>query len=137
MKVQFELKVTKWDESNASGFNNEIPITKVSTCFEIVGNTGGKFTVEYIMVSTKYDKNDTHNSQSEYLGFMEFNGTLDGKKGTFVIEDHGVYENSIPKSILKIKENTGTGELKGIQGTGSYYMENEKFIIELEYFIKK
>jgi hypothetical protein len=136
MKTKFEIKVTKWDESNPSGFNEEIPITKVSTCFEIIGNTEGKFTVEYIMVSTEYDKSDKHNSKAEYLGLMEFNGILDGKKGTFVIEDHGIYENSTPKSSLKIKENTGTGELKGINGTGEYYMNNEKFIIEFGYFIK-
>ena len=133
MKVKFELKVTRWDEGNSSSLNKEIPITKVSACFEIVGNTEGKFAVEYIMVSTE---NDKHNAQAEYLGFMEFNGILDGKKGTFVIEDHGVYENLMPKSILKIKANTGTGELKGINGTGAYYMENEKFVIEFEYFIK-
>jgi hypothetical protein len=135
MKTKFELKVTKWDESNPSGFNEEIPITKVSTCFEIIGNTEGKFTVEYVMVSTEYDKNDKHNSKAEYLGLMEFNGILDGKKGNFVFEDHGIYENSMPKSSLKIKENTGTGELKGINGRGEYYMDNEKFIIEFEYFL--
>ena len=137
MKAKFELKVTKWDENNPSGFNKEIPITKVSACFEIIGNTGEKFTVEYIMVSTQYDKDNKHNSKTEYLGVIEFNGTLDGKKGTFVFEDNGVYENSMPKSSLKIKENTGTGALKGINGCGEYYMENEKFIIEFEYFIKK
>jgi hypothetical protein len=136
MKAKFELKVTKWDESKPDGFNEAIPITKVSTCFEIIGNTGGKFAVEYVMVSTEYDKNDKHNSRAEYLGLMEFSGILDGKKGTFVIEDQGIYENSMPKSRLRIKENTGTGELKGINGTGEYYMANEKFLIEFEYFIE-
>ncbi|MDR1557588.1 MAG: DUF3224 domain-containing protein [Tannerellaceae bacterium] len=136
MYKKFELKVAKWEESNLNGFNKETPITRVSTCFETPEDTDGKFTVEYIMVSTEYDISDKHNSKTDYLGFMEFCGTLDGKKGTFVIEDHGVYENSVPKSDFKIKEHTGTGELKGITGTGKYYADNETFIMELEYFIK-
>ena len=135
MNVKYALNLTKWDENVLDGFDKLFPISRVSTCFEIKGNTTGKFFVEYIMVYKKYDKKDQHNSKADYLGIIEFNGTLDDKKGTFVIEDYGVYENSTVKSKLKIKENTGTGELEKITGSGKYYADNGKFIIELDYFL--
>ena len=133
MKIKNELNISKWDENAINGFDKEIPISRVSTCFELKNGSDGKFNVEYIMVYKKYDVKDPHNSKANYLGIMEFVGVLNGKKGTFTVEDIGVFEDSSVKSKLKIIEKTGTGDFKNILGTGDYYTENDKFIIELEY----
>ena len=133
MKLKNELNITKWDENVINGFEKEIPISRVSTCFELKNISNGKFNVDYIMVYKEYDPKDPHNSKADYLGIMEFVGILDGKQGTFTVEDNGTYENSMVKSKIKIIEKTGTGELKNIAGNGNYYVENGELIIELEY----
>ena len=133
MNIKYELNMTKWEEKIINSVEKEIPISRVSTCFEIKNDPSGKFNVEYIMVYKEYDSKDQHNSKAEYLGIIEFEGKLAGKEGTFTISDNGVYENSSVKSTLKIIEKTGTGELKSIAGIGKYFVEGEKFIIELEY----
>ena len=133
MNIKYELNMTKWEEQIINGVEKEIPISRVSTCFETKNDSAGKFNVEYIMVYKEYDSKDQHKSKANYLGIIEFEGKLSGKEGIFTISDNGVYENSSVKSTLKIIEKTGTGELKSIAGSGKYFLEGDKFIIELEY----
>ena len=133
MNIKYELNMTKWEEHIINDVEKEIPISRVSTCFETKNDPAGKFNVEYIMVYKEYESKDQHKSKADYLGIIEFEGKLGGKEGTFAIADNGFYEHSLVKSTLKIIEKTGTGELKNIAGTGKYFVEGGKFVIELEY----
>jgi hypothetical protein len=139
MEEKFELKVSKWEETKPDGFDGGIPISRVSAGFETEGRTAdgteGVIVVEYVMAYLKTDAANPHDSRADYLGLLEFGGTLGGRKGTFVMTDDGVYENSSPKSALKIKAGTGSGQLMGVTGSGSYYVEDGKFTMELNYFI--
>ena len=45
---------------------------------------------------------------------------MHGKEGSFVIEDHGTFENGEANSTLQIIVGSGLGELKSIQGSGRY-----------------
>jgi hypothetical protein len=64
---------------------------------------------------------------------MRFVRTLQGKVGSFVIEDHGIFENGAANSTLQIIAGSGMGELKGIQGTRRYSANQDGFQIELDY----
>ena len=79
------------------------------------------------------DANDQHKSSAIYIGFMRFVGTLQGKEGSFVIEDHDTFDNGAANSTLQIIAGSGMGELKGIQGSGRYSANQDGIQIELDY----
>jgi hypothetical protein len=58
---------------------------------------------------------------------------LGGKKGTFVLEDHGTYEKGAANSVLEVIRGSGTGELRGITGMGSYSASQSGAELELDY----
>ena len=135
MKTKSEFKVTKWDEINCGEPVNGMTGARASIEFTSSGAINGKFDVEYLLHYTNYDKANQHNSEATYLGYLTFSGSMDGKRGSFVLEDKGAYTPTGPASELSIKVNTGTDDFAGISGTGKYYAENNAMVIEIDYSI--
>lgn len=63
-----------------------------------------------------------------YSGYTTLTGTLDGKAGSFIIYETGTWKNGVASSRWEIVENSGTGALKGLKGTGSYAAEHDKTV---------
>jgi hypothetical protein len=133
MKVRSEFSVAQWNETKCGKPVNNTLLSKVSAVFEISGTITGKFDVEYLMHYTDYDEANQHNSTATYVGYLTFSGSMNEKSGSFVLEDKGVYSSLGPVSALTIK--SGIGDFKGISGTGKYFAENGKMIIEMEYSV--
>ncbi|HYZ53452.1 MAG TPA: DUF3224 domain-containing protein [Streptosporangiaceae bacterium] len=53
-----------------------------------------------------------------YAGIERFEGTLGGRKGSFVLQHNAGGENGVPWMTWKIVETSGTGDLAGIRGEG-------------------
>lgn len=69
-----------------------------------------------------------------YAGYTTLTGTLDGKSGSFIIYEAGTWKDGVASSRWEIVEGSGTGELKGLKGTGSYAAEHDKSVhYELHY----
>jgi len=127
--------VSKWDEKNCGDVSNNMLIARVSSVYNTTGDIQGEFTVEYLLHYTNYDTENQHNSEATYAGYMVFSGTVNGKSGTFVLEEKGCYSSTGPISDLTIKANTGTGDFSGISGTGRMFSEQPKTIIEIDYIL--
>ena len=132
MKTQGEFTIGKWEEENLTTFPPEMPVAKASIIYEVTGAISGKLTVEYLLHYSCQDKENPHNSKATYTGYMLFVGTVNGKSGSFVVEDKGNYTKAGPVSVLSIKPATGTDELCGISGNGGYGFSDGKMIIEFE-----
>ena len=132
MKTKSEIAVTKWDEKNCGKVNSKMVMSRASIIYKTNGSMQGEINVEYIIHYTNYDIKNQHNSEATYIGYMIFSGIIDGKSGTFVLEENGQYSPIGPLSSLSIKKDTGTGELTGISGKGSLFPENSKMFIEYE-----
>ena len=63
-----------------------------------------------------------------YAGYSVLTGTLEGKSGSFIIYEAGTWANGVASSRWEIVQNSGTGELKGLRGTGSYAAEHDKTV---------
>jgi len=135
MKAKGELTVSKWDEMNCGDVANNMIMARASIVYNITGDIQGEFNVEYLLHYTNYNTENQHNSEATYTGYMAFSGAVNGKSGTFVLEDKGTYSATGPVSDLTIKPNTGTGDLSGISGTGRMFAEGDKMVIELDYTI--
>jgi len=63
-----------------------------------------------------------------YAGYLVLTGALGGRSGSFIVYEIGTWKNGVASSRWEIVENSGTGELKGVRGTGSYAAEHDKTV---------
>jgi Protein of unknown function (DUF3224) len=133
MKARGTYTVKKWEESTYQQIGSEMKMTKASVEYAFSGEITGKASVEYLMFYSHADPKDQHKSSASYVGLIYFEGTVSGKPGTLVLEDNGAFEGGAAKSALQIAAGSGTGQLKGIRGTGMYLANAEGAHAELEY----
>ena len=133
MKAKASYSVKKWEEATYRQISSEMKMTKASVLYEFSGDLLGIASVEYLMFYRHFDPNDQHKASASYVGLIHFEGKLLGKSGSFVFEDNGTFEGGSASSSLRIAEDSGTGGLKDIHGTGRYVANKEGFHLELDY----
>jgi hypothetical protein len=55
---------------------------------------------------------------AEFVGLQEIDGTLDGRRGSFVLTSVGSHDGIRSKGTWRIVPRSGTGQLAGIAGNG-------------------
>ena len=133
LKATATYNVEKWKEEDWQSISPEMKMTKASVEFALKGDIEAKVTEEYLMYYESFDSKDPHKSSAEYIGMLRLEGKLAGKSGTFAADDSGFFEGGAAFSTLRILEGSGTGELKGIKGTGKYRADQKGSHFELEY----
>ena len=133
MKASGVGSIVKWDENVFNELSDSMIISKADIEYSFSGDIEGKAIVQYIMFYSNYDKVDQHNSTAKYVGMIQFSGKLSGKSGSFVLEDNGTFKGGVVNSEIKIIKDSGTGDLKNIQGSGIYIADQDGFRIELDY----
>src|ERR1700677_2249161 len=116
MKATGTFTPTKWDEKTLDQISSEKKITKASVelSFGDAGEIAGKAAVEWLMFYRHSDEKDQHNSSATFVGLIRFDGKLNGKSGSFAMEDRGTFHNGALNAALAILPGSGTGELSGI-----------------------
>ena len=62
----------------------------------------------------------------DFVGYEHVTGTLDGRKGSFVIEHRGNTEGRGLVATTTIVPGSGTDELTGLRGSGRYVWTGEE-----------
>lgn len=135
LKARGTFTPTKWDENTIVPIGETQKITKASVilAFGAAGEIAGNATVEWLMFYKYADEKDQHNASAAFVGLMRFEGTLNGKSGSFVMEDRGTFDNGMLKAALTILPGSGTGELQNIGGTAKYESSSSTVDFEIEY----
>jgi len=120
MKISGTYVPTKWDEAAYGEIADGHKSTKITAQFQFSGDIEGIASVEYLMFYSSFDEADMHKSSALYVGQLKIEGLLKGEKGSFVLHDSGSFADGVARSKIHILENSGTGELTGIHGEGSY-----------------
>ena len=68
-----------------------------------------------------------------YVAVERVTGMLDGRKGTFVLQHHGLMTRGAPELSVIVVPDSGTGELVGLSGSMTIKVEDGKHFYELEY----
>lgn len=135
MKTNGSFSPIKWDENTVDQISATKKITKASVVldFGTEGPIAGKASVEWLMYYNYADEKDQHRSSAAYLGLLRFDGSLDGKQGSFVMEDRGTFDGGRLSAALTILDGSGTGELAGITGSAKYEAAGAHVAFELDY----
>ena len=70
-----------------------------------------------------------------YVAIEQTSGTLNGKKGSFILQHFGIMAGTESRLILEVVPDSGTDELKGLSGTMEIIRKDGKHFYEFEYKI--
>jgi len=70
-----------------------------------------------------------------YVAIERVEGTVDGKKGSFVLQHTATMNRGVPSLSIHIVPDSGTDELTGISGIFTIRRESGKHFYDLEYVL--
>ncbi len=59
-------------------------------------------------------------STGSFIGMRTFSGSLEGRDGSFTVQEHGTFEGTTVTSHFDVVEGSGTGDLAGLTGRGGF-----------------
>jgi hypothetical protein len=123
----------KWDEKTYQLISGKQKMTKASVEIAFTGAMEGKALVEWLMYYSAFDDKDPHKAIAQYVGLIHFEGRLNDKTGSFVMEDKGTYKDGEARSVATVILASGTGELKTMVGEAKCLATPQGCSIELNY----
>ncbi|MGW1765959.1 DUF3224 domain-containing protein [Streptomyces sp. NPDC002073] len=80
--------------------------------------TGG---IEAVGTHCRYTLTYLGETSGAFAGLELLAGTLDGRKGAFVLSEHGTFDAQGTHCTIEVVPGSGTGELTGLRGTGHFF----------------
>lgn len=111
MHAESNFSVIKWDESTYEERPDSKKLNLATVLYTYTGDMVGESRGDSLLV---YPTERTSN----YVGLERITATLGGKSGSFVLLGTGYFDGQTARSDLVIVPGSGTGELRGLKGTG-------------------
>ncbi|GAA3541112.1 DUF3224 domain-containing protein [Amycolatopsis ultiminotia] len=112
------FSVTKWDEHVASGEATGQRVAVVHAAMTYAGEFEGESTGDYLLY---YPGAGDDGGSTTSPGFERFDGTLAGRRGTFLVRHEWSFDPVGIRSAFEVVAGSGTGELAGLTGTGNVH----------------
>lgn len=109
ISASFEIK--GWDEQPFDEAVGVAKLTRATVAKEYAGDVEGTSATEWLMAYHP-DKS------AEFVGLERIKGTIDGRRGSLVLQHVGTFEDGAAKATLTVI--SGTDELKGATGSGQF-----------------
>ncbi len=109
IEVQTYVPVT-YDESTGPKLN-ELQVTE-----RFMGDVEGDGTVRFLQAQRD-------DGSASYCGIERVVGTLEGRRGSFLLQDEGTVDGSRVKGTWFVVPGSGTEELRGLRGDGGFEAE--------------
>ncbi|MBI3560843.1 MAG: DUF3224 domain-containing protein [Gammaproteobacteria bacterium] len=120
------FKITGWEEKRYQEFVGGARLTRAKVLQVYQGDISGEGTIEFLMAYSTADK-------ASFVGLELVKGKVADKPGSFVIQHIGSYDSDGAHSTWSIVDGSGTGELLGITGKGSYLAVGESVLVTFSY----
>ena len=115
LETQLEgtLQTVSWDEKQYDAAEGQPKFTHARVVHELAGAIDGEVSLCYLMV---YRADQT----AHFVGLATVTGSIDGRSGSFVMQDVGTYENGVARGRWTILPGLGSGDLREIRGDGHF-----------------
>ncbi|MFC4534162.1 DUF3224 domain-containing protein [Sphaerisporangium dianthi] len=107
-------QITGWDEKPYSEEKGHSTLAKARVTNTFEGDIKGEGVAEYLLV---YPQGE---GDASFVGLQEVNGTVNGRKGSFVLDIKGTFANGQAKGDWTVVDDSGKGELEGLKGKGGF-----------------
>jgi hypothetical protein len=113
-------EVKSWDENPYDEGDDVGKLTRAQVVFTYQGDIEGEGAVEYLMAYPDADA-------AHYIEQQRVVGRLGKRRGSFVLHGSGTFETATntASGTWDVVPNSGTGELRGLRGHGSYTATHE------------
>ncbi len=105
------FEVDSWDEQPFDDNDEGPKVTSAKVTKHYAGDIEGTSATEWVMA---YNPDDS----ATFVGMETIHGTIDGKKGTVVLQHVGRFENGAATASLTVLN--GTDQLEGASGSGDF-----------------
>jgi hypothetical protein len=107
------FEITRWDEKPYDEIEGQPKLAHASVAGTYKGDVEGTGTIAYLMV---YREDES----ASYVFTQRVVGRLGGRSGGFVLHGSGAYEDGVARGTWSVVPGSGTGELSGLRGAGSF-----------------
>ena len=107
------FQITRWDETVYSEGSNGAKKSNAQVTQTYSGLIQGNSHLSYLM---SYQSGRS----AVFVGFEVVIGIVNGKSGSFTLQHNGQFENGAAYSDFIVVPNSGTNELIGLEGSGSF-----------------
>ena len=108
--MEARLKIESWDEKPYRELGEGDKLTRADV---LLSGPDDGLTSAIFEALMFYRADGT----STYVTLMHLTGTLDGRRGSFVLQGQGTYDGKTARGESYVVEGSGTGELAGLGGT--------------------
>jgi hypothetical protein len=108
-----ELTNTSWEETTYAERDGDRKLTRAEVTQDLSGDSTGKGQVEWLM---SYAEDGT----AHFVGLHQFEGLIDGREGSVVLETIGDFDGTEATWRAKIVEGSGTRGWSGMRGEGRF-----------------
>lgn len=113
MLANAKFKIVSWEEEPFDEPEDGPKLTRAHVRKSFHGDLSGTGNLMYVMVSLSA-------GEATFIGFEKVVGSLDGRKGSFVLRHSGSYDGAQATAEYEVVPGSGTDELAGISGNGGF-----------------
>ncbi|MCA9946052.1 MAG: DUF3224 domain-containing protein [Ardenticatenaceae bacterium] len=121
----FEVKIQPLDSYVSGSEGTSLGRMSIDKTFQ--GDLSGQSAGQMLTAMTAVE------GSAGYVAIEQVEGTLGGKKGTFVLQHFGTIDEGGQRLILEVVPDSGTGKLAGLSGSMTIHQEDGQHFYEFEY----
>jgi hypothetical protein len=122
-----------WDETRVAEADPVHAIARATFTTTYAGDIEGESTSCLLLSYVGGDADKPETLVGPYVGYEQVTGTLAGRSGTFVLEARGEHSGGVARTDVHVVPDSGTGELAGLRGEGSYAAAAMEYTLTLDY----
>ena len=120
------MELKSWDEHPYSEIDGGPKLARASVTQSFSGDIEGEGTLEYLMLY--------QGDAASFSGLERVVGRIGERWGSFVLQHNGRFEGDTARSSLSVVPGSGTGDLRGLRGEGSFaWPHGQSGAITLDY----
>ncbi len=119
-------EVKGWDEETYEEFDGGAKLNRAHVTNAYQGDIEGEGKVELLMMYP--DENS-----ASYVGLERIVGRVGDRRGSFVLQHSGTYENGAATTTWSVVPGSGTEELRGLRGEGGFSSTSQQYPVTLDY----
>ena len=127
MQATGSFEVKNWNEQPYSELAGQPKLTRAEVVYGYHGGFEGEGKITYLMCYSS-------NAIAYFIGYEQVTGRLGNRSGSFVLQHVGTYEAGAVKDSITVVPGSATGDLSGLQGSGSCGGDGEA-VFALDYTI--
>ncbi len=109
-KAEGTFSLDRFDAEDPYDEQDGVKIARVHISKTFTGDLVGTSETDLITVTAE--------NPAAYVAIERFDGTVHGRKGSFILSHEAGGKDGVPWMTWKIVESSGTGELTGMRGVG-------------------